>query len=266
MALLLMLIVWGLALYTGYYLFNDSYWMPTAISDAARQIDSQLLLTLAVTGVAFFAAQFLLGWFIFRYRDRGQAKALYQHGDNRIEIGGMLIVTVVFVSVAFTGQKVWAQVHLTASPPNAVHVEITGEQFVWNVRYPGADGVFGRTDPKFYEKIGNTVGVDPADPAGADDLTIINNLAVPVNTPVELTIRSKDVIHSFFMPNLRIKQDAVPGMAIPLRFTANKVGDYEIVCAELCGLTHYRMFAFLKVLEPADYQAWLRERAAELAG
>jgi cytochrome c oxidase subunit 2 len=262
MGLLLAVIVWALALFTGYFLFNDRYWMPEGISPIAHRIDGQLVLTLAITAVAFFAAQFLLGWFIFRYRDRGQAKAVYVHGNNTIEIGGLVVTAVVFVSLAISGQRIWAQVHLTQSPPGAVRIEVTGEQFVWNIRYPGPDGVFGRTDPKYYEKIGNTVGVAPDDPAGKDDLTVINNLAIPVNTPIELILRSKDVIHSFFMPNVRIKQDAVPGLAVPLRFTANKVGDYEIACAELCGLAHYRMQAFLHVMEPAAYQAWLQEQAA----
>lgn len=263
MALLLALIVWALALMTGYLMFNDTYWGPETISKAAEQIDSAILLTLAITGVAFFSAQFLLGWFIFRYRDRGQAKARYILGNRFVEYAGMLVTGTVFVYLAIVGQKVFAELHLTPSPPNAVHIEVTGEQFVWNIRYPGPDGVFGRTHPRYYEAAGNTVGVVPDDPAGADDIITINQLAVPVNTPVELTLRSKDVLHSFFLPNLRIKQDSVPGLAIPLRFTAEKTGDYEIVCAELCGLTHYRMFAFLKVLEPDDYAAWLEEMAEE---
>ncbi len=262
MALLLALIIWALALMTGYLLFNDTYWGPEAISKAAEQIDSAILLTLAITGIAFFSAQFLLGWFIFRYRDRGQA-ARYVLGNRFVEYAGMLVTGAVFVYLAIVGQKVFAELHLNPSPPNAVHIEVTGEQFVWNIRYPGPDGTFGRTEPRYYEKVGNIVGIVPDDPAGADDFMTVNQLAVPVNTPVELTLRSKDVLHSFFLPNLRIKQDSGPGLAIPLRFTAEKTGDYEIVCAELCGLTHYRMFAFLKVLEPDEYAAWLEEMAEE---
>lgn len=263
MALLLALVIWALAVMTGYLLFNDTYWGPETISKAAEQVDAEILLTLIITGVAFFLAQFLLGLFIFQYRDRGQAKARYIHGNNLVEYGGMLVTATVFVFLAISGQKVYAELHLKPSPADAVHIEVTGEQFVWNIRYPGPDGKFGRTHPRYYETAGNTVGVVPDDPAGADDLITVNQLAVPVNTPVELTLRSKDVLHSFFLPNLRIKQDSVPGLAIPLRFTAQKTGDYEIVCAELCGLTHYRMFAFLKVLEPDEYRAWLEEMAQE---
>ena len=261
MGLLLALIIWALAAMTGYLLFNDSYWGPATISKAAEQVDGQLLLTLTITGIAFVLAQFLLGLFIFRYRDRGQARARYIHGNSVVEYGGMLVTATVFVFLAITGQKVYAALHLNPSPKDAVHIEVTGEQFVWNIRYPGPDGTFGRTHPRYYEKAGNTVGIVPDDPNGKDDIITVNQLAVPVNRPVELTLRSKDVLHSFFLPNLRIKQDAVPGMAIPLRFTAEKTGNYEIVCAELCGLTHYRMFAFLKVMEEDEYEAWLEEMA-----
>jgi len=257
MGMLLAAVIWALALMTGYFLYNRNYWMPEAISEAAHRIDGGIVLTLAITGVAFFAAQILLGIFIFRYRERGEGRARYVHGNNLIEIGGMVVTTVVFVSLAIAGQRVWASVHLTESPPDAVRIEVVAEQFVWNIHYPGPDGIMGRTAPRYYERIGNTVGIAPDDPAGADDLIAINNVAVPVNTPVELTLKSKDVLHGFFVPQLRIKQDAVPGLAVPLRFTATKVGEYEIACAELCGLAHYRMRALLKVMEPNDYRAWL---------
>lgn len=263
MALLLAVIVWALALMTGFYCYNGDYWMPEAISEAAPRIDSQLLLTLAVTGVAFFAAQGLLGLLIWKYRSRGDERADYVHGNNAIEIGGMLLMAFAFISLGISGQRVWASVHMTRPDPASLKIEITGEQFLWNIRYPGPDGKFGRTDPRYIEKIGNTVGIVPDDPNGADDIIAINNLAVPVDTPVELILRSKDVLHDFFIPNVRLKQDAVPGMAVPLRFRATKTGDYEVACAELCGLGHYQMRAFLRVMEPAEYQAWLQELAEE---
>ena len=263
MAVFLAVIIWALALMTGYFCFNRNYWMPEAISEAAHRVDGGILLTMAVTGVAFFLAQGLLGYCVLRFRDRGDGRARYIHGNNLVEVGGMVLTAVVFVALAIRGQGVWASVHLTQSPAHAFRVEITGEQFIWNVRYPGPDGRLGRTEPRYYEKIGNTVGIVPDDPAGADDIITLNNLAVPVNTPVELTLRSKDVLHDFYLPNLRIKQDAVPGLAIPLRFTATKVGDYPVACAELCGHSHYNMRATLKVMEPDALQAWLREMAAE---
>jgi cytochrome c oxidase subunit 2 len=263
MALLLAVIIWGLALMTGYFCFHDDWWMPEGISTSSGPIDSQLFVTMVVVGVAFFAAQGLLGLFVLKYRARPGERAAYLHGNNVIEIGGALLTAVVFISLAVAGQRVWASVHLVESPPGAVHIEVTGEQFLWNVRYPGPDGTFGRTAPQFIEKVGNTVGIDPADPAGADDILALNNIAVPVNEPVELILRSKDVIHDLSLPNVRLKQDAVPGLAVPLRFTATRTGSYEMNCAELCGFGHYQMRAFLHVKERPDYEAWLQELAAQ---
>ena len=158
------------------------------------------------------------------------------------------------------GQRVWAQVHLQEAPADAVQIEVTAQQFAWNIRYPGADGKFGRTIPKLINDQDNPVGIDPKDPASADDIVTLNRLAVPLNRTVQLTLRSKDVTHSFFVPVLRIKQDTVPGMAIPFHFKAVKPGEYEIACAELCGLQHYKMKGYLMVLPDEEYAKWLKER------
>jgi cytochrome c oxidase subunit 2 len=259
MALILALILWVMTALAVYLVFFAGYWLPPAWSDAARSYDTQFMITMVVVGISFVLAQVILGWFIFKYRDKGTGKAAYIHGNSTIEIGGIILTGVVFVSLAIRSQFLWAQVHLTESPANAVHVEITAQQFIWNMRYPGPDGKFGKNDPKFYETTVNDVGVDPSDPNGKDDLMAQNILAVPVNTPIELTLRSKDVIHSFFLPTLRLKQDTMPGLAIPLRFTATQTGEFEIACAELCGAGHYKMRAFLKVMEKADYDKWLAE-------
>jgi cytochrome c oxidase subunit 2 len=234
----------------------------TPITTAGTQIDAQFHLTMIITGAAFVLAQLALGWFIFRYRDRGVGKVRYVHGNNLVEVGGVVLTGVVFMGLAVLGQRVWAQVHMTESPAGAVRIEITAEQFLWNMRYPGPDGRFGRTSPKYYEPVGNTVGIVPDDPAGADDFIIQNNLVVPMGQPVELILRSKDVLHSFFVPSMRLKQDTVPGLEIPLRFTATATGEFEIACAELCGLAHYRMRGFMKVVEPAAYETWLAEQQA----
>jgi cytochrome c oxidase subunit 2 len=237
--------------------------MPQPISAAAEGVNSQFFLTLVVTGVAFVLAQGLLGWFIFKYRDRPGTRVRYVHGNNTVEVGGALVVAVVFVALAVMGQRVWAGLHLSSSAADAVRIEITGEQFAWNVRYPGPDGQFGRTDPKLYDPNSNPVGIVPDDPAGLDDIVALNNLAVPVDRPIELSLGSKDVLHSLFLPQLYIKQDTVPGMRIPLRFTARQAGEYEIPCAELCGLGHYRMKGALHVMQPADFAAWLVEQKAQ---
>ncbi|MFQ5718889.1 MAG: cytochrome C oxidase subunit II, partial [Acidobacteriota bacterium] len=167
------------------------------------------------------------------------------------------------VTLAIMGQMVWADVHLSGSDPDAIRIEVTGEQFLWNMRYPGPDGAFGRTSPSLYETVGNTVGIDPEDPAGLDDFILQNELVVPVNRPIELILRSKDVLHDFFVAGLRIKQDAVPGLSVPLRFTPYVTGEYEIACAELCGLGHYRMRGVMKIVDDATYETWQAERQAE---
>ena len=130
-------------------------------------------------------------------------------------------------------------------------------------RYPGADGKFGRNDPKLYNDQDNPVGVDPKDPAGKDDVTSVGLLVVPVNKPVNLILRSKDVTHDFFVPGLRFKQDTVPGMKISVYFTPIKEGRFEVACAELCGLGHQRMRAFMEVKSQAEFEKWLKERATQ---
>jgi cytochrome c oxidase subunit II len=141
---------------------------------------------------------------------------------------------------------------------------VTGQQFAWNVRYPGPDGKFGRTRPdKVDDSMANYIGLDDTDPAGQDDITVQNIMAIPVNRPIKLIVRSRDVLHSFFVPGLRVKQDAVPGMGIPVHFTATKVGEYEVACAELCGMQHYKMRARFLIMTDADFDRWLKSRAAQ---
>src|SRR5579875_3557060 len=151
---------------------------------------------------------------------------------------------------------VWAHVY-SAPPRTAQQVEVTGRQFFWYIRYPGPDGRFGRTDPRFVSP-SNPLGIDPADPAGKDDVVVVNELHVVDNRPVVVRVRSLDVIHSFFLPNFRVKQDAVPGRTIQIWFTPDRVGTYQIACAQLCGVGHYTMRGNITV-EPtqAALDAWL---------
>ena len=139
-------------------------------------------------------------------------------------------------------------------------VEVMGEQFAWNFRYAGPDGVFGKTDPTLITST-NPFGLDKTDPAAKDDILSINQLHLPEGKPIRLRIRSHDVIHSFFLPYQRIKQDAVPGMQIELWFVPNRAGQYEIACSQLCGLGHYRMQAHLTVESQEEFEKWLREAA-----
>ena len=263
MGLLLALILWAITVASVLWLHSAGGHMPPSISDAARAVDSQLFLTLAVIGVAFVLAQGLLGWFIWRYRAGGIRQARYVHGHDSLELGAAVVVGAAFITLAVLGQRVWVQLHLTVPDPQALVVEVTGEQFAWNVRYAGPDGVFGRTDIDHIDPGTNPLGIRDDDPAGRDDIVSINTMAVPVGRTIEVQLGSKDVLHSFFIPALRIKQDTVPGLRIPLRFRATQTGTFEVPCAELCGLGHYRMKGTLRVLEPAEFESWLAEQKAE---
>ncbi len=263
MAFVVALIIWVITAVSVWMLMDANSAMPATISEMARQIDAQFFFTLVVTGVVFVLAQGLLGWFVFQYRDRPGQRARYVHGNNLVEVGGAVVIGVVFVGLAVAAQKVWSALHLEGGAANQVVVEITGEQFAWTMRYPGQDGQFGETAPELYDAANNPIGIKPDDPSGQDDIVVLNELVVPVNQPVELQLGSKDVLHGFYMPQLRIKQDTVPGLRIPLRFTADQTGEYEIACAELCGLGHYRMKGTLRVLEESEFQNWLVEQAVQ---
>jgi cytochrome c oxidase subunit 2 len=246
---------------TLYVFVKKTWWFPAPITSFGREIDQQFHRTLIITGIVFVLSQLGLAWAVFRYRDRGQ-RASHIEGNQVMEILWTTATLVLFVGLGIYAERAWAEVHFRPASPGALQIEVTGQQFVWNFRYPGADGKFGRLDPKLVNASGgNPLGLDPGDPAGKDDV-VVPVMAIPVNREVELLIRSQDVTHSFFVRELRLKQDAVPGMLIRIHFTATQTGQYEIPCAELCGLGHYRMRSFLTVMSQADYDKWLREQAA----
>jgi cytochrome c oxidase subunit 2 len=229
------------------------WWFPENISEHGDAIDAQFNRTLVVVGVAFFSAQVALGYTVLRYGRRGANRAVYSHGNNKLEVMWTILTAVIFIGTAVIGQRVWAQLRLNDAPPTATKIDVVAQQFQWNFHYPGADGVLGRTDPKkINDSSLNFVGLDMSD-AGAKDDIQVTSLAIPVNRPIELTLKSKDVIHSFFVPALRFKQDTVPGLAIKIHFTATKVGKYELTCAELCGQLHFNMKTFVLVLPQDEY-------------
>src|SRR5215207_2249382 len=257
MGRVLAVIIWIITLLSVLLFVSGKWWFPTAISEHAPALDRQFLITIIVVGIAFTAAQIGLGWMVWKYRDTGSAadRAVYSHGSNRLEVLWTVITAVIFITLAVMGQSVWASLRLNDAPPGSYTVEVVAQQFQWNFHYAGKDNVFGRTDPKFIDDSAlNFVGIDDSDPNSKDD-SVTAALAIPVNRPVELRLRSKDVIHSFWVPPLRFKQDLVPGMEIKVHFTANKVGKYELACAELCGQLHFKMKSYMLVLPEADIQA-----------
>jgi cytochrome c oxidase subunit 2 len=263
MALMLAVFFCLVAVVTAGIFLARVWWLPPVVSVHGGALDQQLVLTLVLAGIVFFLAQIGLGYFIWRYRARGAERALYWHENSRLEATWTILTLILFVGLGIQGNRVWARYLLAPAPPDALPVEVTAQQFAWNIRYPGPDGQFGRTDPKLInDALSEFIGLDQKDPASSDDIVAQNIMAVPVNRPVRLILRSKDVTHSFFVPQLRVKQDAVPGLAITVHFTATQTGEYEIACAELCGMQHYMMRGRLLVMEQAEYENWLRERAA----
>jgi cytochrome c oxidase subunit 2 len=265
MAQAIALVVILITALSGYFFLAKTWWFPVDITQYyGHAIDRQFVITLVATGIIFVAAQAALAYAVWRYRDRGdRRKASYSHGNNLLEATWTTLAAILFIGLNLMGYHIWAAVHFTGAAPGAMKIEVWGEQFAWYFRYPGPDGQFG---PVHVEKVddatGNFLGLDREhDPASKDDI-VTATLAVPVNQPVELILRSKDVTHSFFVRELRLKQDLVPGMEIPIHFTATRVGRYEIACAELCGLGHYKMRAFFDVMSAEDFQKWLQNMAA----
>jgi len=257
LALLLLILV----AVTAYLFAARVFPAPPPITAAGVLVDAQYNLTLRFMGAAFILAQVGLAYAAFRFRDRGQRARIFR-GSVALEILWTAATTAVFLGLGFSGQRAWAAVHYTPFTADAIQVEVTESQFVFNFRYPGPDGKFGKLVPSLVSpSTGNPLGLDTGDPQGKDDI-VVPTLTIPVNHPVELLIRSQDVIHNFYVRELRLQQDAVPGMVIPVDFTANRIGQYEIVCAQLCGLGHYRMRSFLNVVSADDYESFLKREAA----
>ncbi len=246
------------------------WWFPIDIAAHGAAIDHQFSVTFVITGIIFVFAQLALAYLVWRYRGREDGrKAVYSRGGNAVELLWVVVAAILFIGLDFMGYRTWARMHFTGAQPQALRIEVWGEQFAWFFRYPGPDGRFGPVHPALMDdSMGNYLGLDRRhDPASKDDI-VTATLGVPVGTPVDLILRSKDVIHSFFVPELRIKQDLVPGMEIPIHFTTTEQGlkqdggRYEIVCAQLCGLAHYRMRAFLQIMTEKNFEKWLRQQAA----
>jgi cytochrome c oxidase subunit 2 len=246
--------IWLITLGSVGMFVSKHWWFPESISEHGGAVDRQFAITIIVVGISFAAAQIGLGWVVWKYRDTSAAtRATYSHGNNRLEVIWTVVTAIVFISLAVMGQRVWASLHLHAAPPGSYTVEVVAQQFSWNFHYHGKDNVFGRTDPKLIDDSAlNYVGLDDTDPNAKDD-SVVSTLVVPVNRPVELILKSKDVTHSFFVPQLRFKQDLVPGMAIPVHFTVTKTGKYELACAELCGMNHYKMKSYMLVLPENEF-------------
>lgn len=238
------------------------HWFPPLASQHGADLDRLFMITLSITGSTFIILLLILGYILVRFRERGGGRAetrVNRAFELRFALVAGVFVFLVDVGLSVLSEGVWFQIHASDSQPNEYTVEATGEQFMWQFRYPGPDGTFGATSPALATAT-NPVGLDMRDAAAQDDKVITNNLHLPVGRPARIRLRSKDVIHCFFLPDFRVKQDVVPGMLIDVRFVPTREGDYEVVCNQLCGLGHYKMKAFLKVESEEALARWLNEQ------
>jgi cytochrome c oxidase subunit II len=251
--------------------------LPALAAANGGQIDNLIGWTHAFMLILFVGWGGFFLYCLFRFRRARNPVANYagvkSHTSSYLEIAVAVVEAVLLVGFSI---PLWAaRVDHIPSESEALVVEVTGEQFAWNAHYAGPDGKFGRTDIKLLDLQSNPLGVDRSDPVAKDDVTTVNQLYLPVNRPIIVKLRSKDVIHSFNLPEFRVKQDAVPGFTIPIWFvpnittaemrsrTGNSEFQYEIACAQLCGLGHFRMRAFVTVLAADEFQKWMEDQVKE---
>jgi cytochrome c oxidase subunit 2 len=227
-------------------------------ADAAQHgpaLDTHLRLNLWIAFLLLLLAHGLLfAGILWRKRDA-------RTSDNlALEYGPLAVLILLFLGLGLRAQQLWAAERYTGAAPEAMQVEVTGVQFAWYFRYPGEDATFGTTSPQLVAPgEGNPLGLDPKDAHGADDF-VSSQLVLPAGREVDITLHAQDVMHGFSVPELRLKQDATPGMTSHIHFTPTTPGDYAILCTQLCGLGHYRMTATVRVLSQEQFDAWLAKR------
>jgi cytochrome c oxidase subunit 2 len=254
--------------------------MPVDVSAHGSQLDSLTVWVHWLMAALFVGWSLYFVYVLFRFRAGANPRASHEgaesHFSSYIEAGVAVVEVVLLVGFAIPAWASWTD---TTDVTDPFEVRVVAQQFAWNVHYPGPDGVFGRTDINLVDDAaGNPVGLDRDDPAARDDVVAINQLHFPVDRDIVVYLTSRDVIHSLFLPQMRVKQDAIPGMMIPIHFRALEATPaesrfpecaankdcWEIACAQLCGLTHYRMQGFYTVHSAADYDAWMAAQQAQL--
>jgi cytochrome c oxidase subunit 2 len=255
------LIIWLLPVVT--LALGMRTWLPPLASDHGAGIDRMLHYLLISVGGLYVIGNAVLGYFVWRFCRQG--KVTMRMASRKAERRWSIIPVAVMLVVAEGGVfvlalPVWGK-YYGEPPADVLTVEVTAEQFAWNVRYAGADGKFGRTAFRLIS-LDNPLGVDHGDESGKDDIILLNDIHLPVNRPARIRLRSKDVIHSFYVPDFRMRQDAVPGMTIDVWFEPTQLGTYELACSQLCGFGHYTMRGLVTIVSDADFKAWLTEQAS----
>ena len=238
---------------------------PVQASTHAAEVDQMTVLVHWLMLVLFVGWGLFFIFVLFRFSKRANPVASYTGAKGKISKGLEVAVAVIeILLLVFYAIPAWAKrVKAFPSESEAVVVRVVAEQFAWNIHYPGPDGKFGRTSISLISA-DNPLGLDRRDPDAKDDITTINQLNLPIDRPVLVHLSSKDVIHSFGLYEMRVKQDAIPGMSIPVWFIPNRAGEYEIACSQLCGLGHFRMRGFITIQSAADYKKWYDDQEKEL--
>jgi cytochrome c oxidase subunit 2 len=221
--------------------FLTGWLLPPSVSVFGPRVDSIYYFILWVTGLIFVGTEIALIWFSWRYRRQEGKKAYYTHGKTTVEIIWTTIPAMILVYMGIASQTLWSELRQPSQfPANALQVRVLAEQWLWHFRYPGPDG---RLDTE-------------------DDITVDNSFHVPIDKPVRFDVTAQDVIHGFYLPDLRVHQDAVPGLTSIVWLQANKLGNYDLRCTQFCGTNHYQMKGEIVVDKPEDFQAWLASSKA----
>jgi cytochrome c oxidase subunit 2 len=255
-----------IAIVSAYPIVAHWYVQPVDISTHGHAIDEQLADTMAEAGLSFLAAQLLLAFFVWRFSQRKPGSRVWNipGGATLMVAAAFILVGTEILALGVLGQKAWANVYFTPPKPDAMQVQAQAGQFAFYFRYPGVDGKFGPLHPdKIDEGNSNFFGLDPANDVESRDDIVSAELDVPVNREIQLLMHAKDVGHSFYVRELRIQQDFVPGLDLAVHFTPTQIGKYEIVCTQLCGLGHYNMKAYLNVLSQEDFDKWMKQKLSE---
>lgn len=228
--------------------FHPDWWLPHNVSTRGplsfgAEVDHLFVIILVITGLVFIGTQIALVYVTWKYGAKQGKRASYQHGSQRLEVIWTIIPAAILVFIALYQMGTWTKIKFRSAQPKVKPIaEVTARQFQWKIKYPGADGKL------------NT----------PDDIHLVNDFHFVKNTPTVIHLKSEDVLHSFFLPNMRVKQDAVPGLTIPVWFDSDTSGTFDLVCTELCGWGHYKMRGVVTVHETQkDFDEWLQRTALE---
>ena len=233
---------------------RNLYWAPEAATVGAKKIDTLLNFIFYLTAAVFVLTQSVYIYYLVKYRKRPGSKAYYSHGNNKLEIIWTAIPTAIFLGLVIYSNRLWSELH-SPPPEGSVKVDVVSYQFGWDMRYAGADGQLGKVDVHSYS-VDNKFGLVPDDAAGDDDFSS-TELVIPVNKPVHIYLHSRDVIHSFYVPQFRLYQAAVPGRTIAwVWFEPTRTGNFELACSQICGSGHYNMKAPIRVVTQEEFEKW----------